>query len=1113
MGIRQVPPSIKDPNLAGFLRELRAAVGGVSDQVTKLIQTKSSSGGGGGTDPGTNPPDPSKPPVGDGYPPPPPTSLQAIPAAFSVTLVWTNPVIADLQATEVWGRRSFDAWNASYEYLANAKVLVNGTVYRSRKAQDVNSTTNVVTLNKGFPPATSPTWWEATTLAPTDKSKIGESGGTSWIHDKLTPGETWAYWVRNRDIEDLYSTFFPADDIGVITTTLLDPKAYLDLLTNSITATQLYRDLGQRINLIDGPQELIGSVNARTTAVYNELDGVIDKIVDGSTDITVKTPTGFTTLRALKTSTEDSSAAIVQINKVDATSTSANAQVLFGLKADVKDPTTGLAAAQAYIAELNNVSATSTSANATALWGIRAKVNDPATGLEKAVANINAINDIKVTSTSAAAQKIANLDATVNTGPNNLAGQILALNDVSATSTSANAKALFQVQALNSTKISVFFQTNAPGNTTANPRVTGDLWYDTDDNNKQYKWNGTGWEVFRDATKTYSQTTAPTSTAANPLYVGDLWIDTTLETVNGTQQPKNIQYRWSGSSWQDVSKGLTKAEQAALITNLEQTKIGYATLNATGETFDGGGLIVDKASADAWNASHPSQLVTWRVGLPVAKAVKQVSVTVPGVCYIDGVKSGHTSRAACEAAKGAWTDGSSAALEQNFTAQQEVNGRLYSQYTLKLDTNGWVSGFGLANAQQADGTVVSDFGIRADRFWLAPPNSPLTAQGGPGTRLVDLGSGSVVRVTTIYGVLGGVNGTFDIAYAQVGDLNGQSVKSLTGLDNYNPFTTTVNPNARRWISLRNVRAANNTTTLLDAWNQAFVPVAVGNFYWLDYRYNTWTYASSLPGVTDASRVVVLGVAPSTLPTYQWGYSIPATDTVNDPAKIVADNLLPFIVTTTAKKYNGVDIPAGVFINNAFIANAMLGKAVMTGVIGSDNFVAGASGWQIDYAGNAEFNTVIVRTKNIEENAATVHRIARQAYSVNVSNSNGAYTSIPGVTITVPLTATGFSEDLLITGYVKAAVGRNDPMRANVRVAYNYSGTWYYLKYESPTKIPSADVSGGTEYAFVTSDITNVAYMYNAGYSSVQFRLEATVAGADAARAFTDGTLSIIQLKR
>lgn len=50
--------------------------------------------------------------------------------------------------------------------------------------------------------------------------------------------------------------------------------------------------------------------------------------------------------------------------------------------------------------------------------------------------------------------------------------------------------------------------------------------------------------------------------------------------------------------------------------------------------------------------------------------------------------------------------------------QQEIAiDGLYGQYTVKVDVNGRVSGFGLASSDTA-----SEFAIRADRFYIAPPN-------------------------------------------------------------------------------------------------------------------------------------------------------------------------------------------------------------------------------------------------------------------------------------------------------------------------------------------------------------------------------------------------------
>jgi len=101
-------------------------------------------------------------------------------------------------------------------------------------------------------------------------------------------------------------------------------------------------------------------------------------------------------------------------------------------------------------------------------------------------------------------------------------------------------------------KVTTFVQASAP-----TAEGVGDLWVDTDDSNKLYRWSGSAWVLIRDtgistaitnaanaqATAdgkivTFYQTSAPTASA-----VGDLWVDT---------DDGNRLYRWSGSSWVDV---------------------------------------------------------------------------------------------------------------------------------------------------------------------------------------------------------------------------------------------------------------------------------------------------------------------------------------------------------------------------------------------------------------------------------------------------------------------------------------------------------------------------------------------------------------------------------
>ncbi|MEA3430188.1 MAG: hypothetical protein U9R08_02865 [Nanoarchaeota archaeon] len=98
----------------------------------------------------------------------------------------------------------------------------------------------------------------------------------------------------------------------------------------------------------------------------------------------------------------------------------------------------------------------------------------------------------------------------------------------------------------------IFRQATAP---TASE--TGDLWFDTDDGNKTYCWSGSAWVDVRDtdiaqaiadaataqATAdgkivTFIQTTAPTAEGT-----GDLWMDSD----DGYRT-----YRWSGSAWVDI---------------------------------------------------------------------------------------------------------------------------------------------------------------------------------------------------------------------------------------------------------------------------------------------------------------------------------------------------------------------------------------------------------------------------------------------------------------------------------------------------------------------------------------------------------------------------------
>jgi len=147
-----------------------------------------------------------------------------------------------------------------------------------------------------------------------------------------------------------------------------------------------------------------------------------------------------------------------------------------------------------------------------------------------------------------------------------------------------------------------YVQTGAP----SNPNL-GDIWFDSDNQNELKQWNGSAWVSVRDATiavaqaaanaaqttangknKIYRQGTTPTGTFA----VGDLWFDTAND---------NRITRWDGSTW--VAYGLGNAA----IGNLDAGKITTGYLAAgrleansiNGNVITGGTITGTQIAGDA----------------------------------------------------------------------------------------------------------------------------------------------------------------------------------------------------------------------------------------------------------------------------------------------------------------------------------------------------------------------------------------------------------------------------------------------------------------------------------------------------------------------------------
>jgi predicted phage tail protein len=90
-----------------------------------------------------------------------------------------------------------------------------------------------------------------------------------------------------------------------------------------------------------------------------------------------------------------------------------------------------------------------------------------------------------------------------------------------------------------------FFQNAAPVSDSNYTLVVNDVWIETDNNNKRYMWNGATWlataeNALLSGNRVFHQSSAPASDASYTLRVSDLWFDT----LDG-----NRAYRWNGTAW------------------------------------------------------------------------------------------------------------------------------------------------------------------------------------------------------------------------------------------------------------------------------------------------------------------------------------------------------------------------------------------------------------------------------------------------------------------------------------------------------------------------------------------------------------------------------------
>lgn len=189
-------------------------------------------------------------------------------------------------------------------------------------------------------------------------------------------------------------------------------------------------------------------------------------------------------------------------------------------------------------------------------------------------------------------QQITTLNALV--GENN--ATIYQELDALATADAAFANQINTVSATVNTKVRTFLQANAPIGSLINPLTVGDMWFDTDDNNKPYRYNGTGWADVQD--KDIELVAAAVTNEANARAAGDQvnanaiqTVTTTVNGLNATVQTLSNSVNGIRANW-----GVTINNNGA-VTGIEllSDETRYSTFRVQADKFliepQGGGSV------------------------------------------------------------------------------------------------------------------------------------------------------------------------------------------------------------------------------------------------------------------------------------------------------------------------------------------------------------------------------------------------------------------------------------------------------------------------------------------------------------------------------------------
>jgi hypothetical protein len=230
--------------------------------------------------------------------------------------------------------------------------------------------------------------------------------------------------------------------------------------------------------------------------------------------------------------------------------------------------------------------------------------------------------------------------------------------------------------------------------------------------------------------RVFYQAGAPTPTEDAPLSPGDLWIDTDVtladDYIEGDYSISSMRmYRYDGTAWVDAmdfgfadwfsairsEKTSRVTEDEALATSIQSlvtsTNNSLATINSTLSTH-----TTDISSNASDVTSLTSTVGSNKTALEAALEVERQTRSTQDSALSSQITTAQASLGG----------DITAAVSTETSARVAADGAIKAKNTVKIDAAGHVSGYGLISSGNT-ANPTSEFGIKADSFFIAPPAS------------------------------------------------------------------------------------------------------------------------------------------------------------------------------------------------------------------------------------------------------------------------------------------------------------------------------------------------------------------------------------------------------